>query len=163
MISFLGSYRKYDDVSILGLIDTIQNLTFYCATTARIKHMPKQTAQEYVARFRDGEEYLSSQKRTEFKRPLLKLLQENTKAVIEFYDNDATATIKQAQELVWNRFNIALTQSGLQKHLISRCGLTMKNLKKYQNLATPKKQLLHVCDGFYGLKKNKLILIAVSL
>ena len=110
---FIGSYRKYADDFIINLIDTIQIVTLNCAEAAHMLHMPERTARDYVACFRHGEEYLPSQRNKKVKGPKPMLTEEHTKVLQEFYDNDPTATTKQAQEMIWNKFSIAITQSGL--------------------------------------------------
>lgn len=125
MISFAESYRKYTDEIIINLIDVILSKAL-----PRMLRMPERTEQDYFARFRDGEEYLPSRWNKKVKGPKPMPGEGHTKVLQEFYDNDATATIKQAYEMIWNTFNIAITQSGLQKHSVVRCGLTLKKLEK---------------------------------
>ena len=40
------------------------------------------------------------------------------------------ATLKEAQKSLIDRFDISITQSGLQRHLVNKCGVTMKNLER---------------------------------
>lgn len=114
---------------IIQLIDMIQNVTLNCAEAARQLRMPPRTAQLYWARYRDDKPYLPSQLGKK-KGPTPVLTKEHSAALQALYDNDPTTTLKQAQELLWDQFRIPITQSGLQKHLVTYCGLTMKKLEK---------------------------------
>ncbi|KAF7721465.1 hypothetical protein EC973_004667 [Apophysomyces ossiformis] len=58
------------------------------------------------------------------------LTQEHTTALQKPYDSDPTTTLTQAQEQMCERFGTPITQSGLQKHPVKHCGLTMKKLEK---------------------------------
>ncbi|KAG2216845.1 hypothetical protein INT45_013989 [Circinella minor] len=111
---FVGPNRRCTDLQIVELIDLIQNF----------------------ARFRDGEAYLPSQLKKPG-RPHSVLTNEHSLFLQDLYDKNPSATLKQAQDQLWERFTVAITQSGLQKHLVKCCGLTMKKLKKvtaYRNL-----------------------------
>ena len=118
--------------------------------------MPERTAQDYFARFRNGEEYLPSQRNKKVKGPNPMLTNEHTKILQEFYDNDPTATIKQAQEMVWNKFSIAITQSGLQKHLVARCGLTMKKLESISEARNSQKTITARMQWVLKVEEEKI-------
>lgn len=114
---------------IIQLIDTIQNVTLNCAEAARQMRMPPRTAQRYWERFRDNKPYLPSQLGKNKGAPQT-FTKEHTAALQALYDNDPTTTLKQAQQLLSERFSLSITQSGIQKHLVKHCGLTMKKLEK---------------------------------
>ncbi|KAG2215162.1 hypothetical protein INT45_010713 [Circinella minor] len=47
-----------------------------------------------------------------------------------YYDTKSDATLKEAQQSLVDKFKISITQSVLQKHLVNKCGLTMKKLER---------------------------------
>ncbi|KAI8136949.1 hypothetical protein BJV82DRAFT_675344 [Fennellomyces sp. T-0311] len=101
--------RTYTDKDIVHLIDTIQEFTLSAAAAAPIALMSVRFAQR--------------------KQQDPTLLQQHTHHLEQLYDKDPTATLAQAQELLLRVYNVKITQSGLQKHLVKHCGLTMKKIE----------------------------------
>ncbi|KAI8136503.1 hypothetical protein BJV82DRAFT_484621, partial [Fennellomyces sp. T-0311] len=58
------------------------------------------------------------------------LTDEHTAFLENLYDKDTSTTLKEAKQELKKHFDIDITQSGLQKHLVKKCGLTMKKLEK---------------------------------
>lgn len=147
--------KVYTDQFIIRLIDTIQNETLNCAEAARRLRMPPRTAQRYWARFCKGDPYLPSQLgRSGGTIPTLK--QEHSIALQQFYDSDATKTLKEAQYMLWDRFGISITQSGLQKHLVKHCGLTMKKLEKISEARNSPATLKKRMDWVMNIKRLEI-------
>ena len=62
--------------------------------------------------------------------PLPILTSEHTEFLQKYYDSKSNATLKEAQESLYKHYGINITQSGLQKHLVNKCGLTIKKLEQ---------------------------------
>ncbi|KAG2217079.1 hypothetical protein INT45_013106, partial [Circinella minor] len=91
--------------------------------------IPERTAQRYWKRFVDGEPYLPSTiGKSPGPSPTLQPI--HTAFLQAYYDTKSDATLKEAQQTLAEKFKISITQSGLQKHLVSKCGLTMKKLER---------------------------------
>ena len=93
-------------------------------------NLPLTTARRYWKRYTDDGAYLPSMLR---KRggSLEILTEEHSRFLENFYDNDAAATLQQAQEALEKEFGISITLSGLHKHLVEKCSFTMKKLEKH--------------------------------
>ena len=119
----------YRDPEIIQLIDRIQNITLNAAEAGRDLLIPEQTAQRYWKRFVDGEPYLpSTMGKSPGPPPTLQPI--HTAFLQTYYDTKSDATLKEAQQSLVDKFKISITQSGLQKHLVNKCGLTMKKLER---------------------------------
>ncbi|KAI7851862.1 hypothetical protein BDC45DRAFT_444990, partial [Circinella umbellata] len=140
---------------IVELIDLIQNVTLNCAAAGRILLIPEHTAQEYYARFRDGKPYLPSQ-HGKSPGPPPKLTKEHTVALQDFYEENPVATIKQAQQMIFENYKIIITQSSLQKHLVIHCGLTMKKLEKVSEARTSKDTITKRLNWVLHVEKENI-------
>ncbi|KAI7846557.1 hypothetical protein BDC45DRAFT_419000, partial [Circinella umbellata] len=124
-----GAHRVYRDPEIIQLIDRIQNSTLNAAEAGRDLLIPERTAQRYWKRFVDGEPYLpSTMGKSPGPPPTLQPI--HTTFLQTYYDTKSDATLKEAQQSLVDKFKISITQSGLQKHLVNKCGLTMKKLER---------------------------------
>ncbi|KAI8142635.1 hypothetical protein BJV82DRAFT_669247 [Fennellomyces sp. T-0311] len=126
-------HEPKDDVpknkDIVHLINTIQEFALSAAAAAPIALMSVRSAQRYWKYYRDGEPYLPSLQKSNSKQRDPTLLQQHTHHLEQLYDKDPTTTLAQAQELLLRVYNVKITQSGLQKHLVKHCGLTMKKIE----------------------------------
>ncbi|KAG2217446.1 hypothetical protein INT45_009645 [Circinella minor] len=123
------AHRVYRDPEIIQLIDRIQNITLNAAEAGCDLLIPERTAQRYWKRFVDGEPYLPSTM-GKSPGPPPTLQPKHTAFLQAYYDTKSDATLKEAQQSLVDKFGISITQSGLQKHLVSKCGLTMKKLER---------------------------------
>ena len=94
-----------------------------------LKRMSERSPQRYWKYFRDGEAYLPSIRAQRAKKRDPTILQQHTEYLEQLYINDPTTTLGQAQALLQTCFDVSITQSGLQKHLVKHCGLTMKKIE----------------------------------
>ena len=92
--------------------------------------VPERTTLRYWKRVVNYELYLPSTM-GKSPGPLPTFTPEHTAFLQTYYDAKSDATLKEAQKSsLVDRFGISVTQSGLQKNLVNKCGLTMKKLKR---------------------------------
>lgn len=58
--------------------------------------------------------------------------------------------------MIWNKFNIAITQSGLQKHLMTWYGLTMNKLKKMSEARNSQKTITARMHWVLHIEKEEI-------
>ena len=98
---------------IVQLIGLIQNVTLNAAQASCTLRIPEKTAQQYFARFHNEEAYLLSQPKKSGRLHYV-LANEHPLLLQDIYDKNPSATLKQAQDQLWERFTVVTTQSDLQ-------------------------------------------------
>ncbi|KAI7853351.1 hypothetical protein BDC45DRAFT_536449 [Circinella umbellata] len=141
-------YIKYVDAFIIQLIDMIQNITVNAGEAASL--FEYQSAQR-----KNSEPYLSSQC-GKSPGPPSALIYEYTMTLQAFYNHGHTATIKQAQDMVREKFSVLITQSCLQKHLVQHCGLAMKKLQLISKARTSQETITKQKSWVMDIIKNEI-------
>ncbi|KAI8136414.1 hypothetical protein BJV82DRAFT_584568 [Fennellomyces sp. T-0311] len=111
--------QEYNFATILMLLDHIQETGCSAAAAGRKFGVAKRTAQRYWARYTNGDTYLRSElvaAMNQFKKVVL--TDEHTAFLENLYDKDPSTTLKEAKQELKKHFDIDITQSGLQKHLL---------------------------------------------
>ncbi|KAI7857095.1 hypothetical protein BDC45DRAFT_566623 [Circinella umbellata] len=73
---------------------------------------------------------------------------------IVYYSTKPDATLKEAQQTLTEKFKISITQSGLQKHLVSNCGLTMKKLEQISEYCNSDETIAAHMNWAYAFKSS---------
>ncbi|KAI7854884.1 hypothetical protein BDC45DRAFT_439946, partial [Circinella umbellata] len=74
----------------------------------------------------------------------------------EFYEENPVATIKQAQQMIFENYKIIIIQSDLHKHLVIHCGLTMKKLEKVSEARTSKETITKRLNWVLHVEKENI-------
>jgi transposase len=92
------------------------------------------TAQDYVKKYREDQEQrvpVPGGDRSHSRGGNRKLFDEHTIFLIKFWDEKPSATLEEARQVLAIEFEgLDITLSGLRKHVIKHCRLTLKKLEK---------------------------------
>ncbi|OAD69431.1 hypothetical protein PHYBLDRAFT_66346 [Phycomyces blakesleeanus NRRL 1555(-)] len=119
-----GSYQKYNQNQVNKLFSLVFLENQTAAATVRETEINVWTAQNYVRLTREKIQ-------TNFDVATVETDESNGLETMEFFENKPDATLEQARIAVMEEFSgLQITKLAIQKHLVKKCALTMKKLKK---------------------------------
>ncbi|OAD79065.1 Homeodomain-like DNA binding domain-containing transcription factor [Phycomyces blakesleeanus NRRL 1555(-)] len=127
-----GTYHKYMPEQVQGLFELVIENGWTAKMAAKKMGINVRTGQNYIAQYRKDEEQRlpgSTGKRSVSTPP--KLLQQHSSFLIVYFENNVAVTLQEARTALLEKFkDLTITLSGLQKHLVNKCCLTLYKLEK---------------------------------
>lgn len=126
-----GSYRKYTLHQIESLIELVIEHGMTAKGAGLQVGINVRTAQYYVQQYtKDEQQRLPGPSKTRGGIHF-KLGEEHTQILIRYFEQNPAATLQEARVSLCQQFDgLVITLSGLHKHLVDKCCLTLKKLDK---------------------------------
>ncbi|KAL0078513.1 Homeodomain-like DNA binding domain-containing transcription factor [Phycomyces blakesleeanus] len=127
-----GTYCKYMPEQVQGLFELVIENRWTAKMATEKMGINVRTGQNYIAQYRkDEEQCLPGSTGKRIVGAPHKLLQQHSFFLIAYFENNVAATLQEVRTALLEEFqDLMITLSGLQKHLVNKCCLTLKKLEK---------------------------------
>lgn len=128
---YRGKYKKYGEEQIAKLIKGCED-GLSIRKSAIESGVPPSSANILVKRYNKASNGILPTLSDKKPRSSIKLFPEHTAFLIDYFDDNPSATIEQAKNELCEKFkDFNISKSGLQKHIKDNCALTLNQTEKY--------------------------------